>query len=190
MRTTQSFWCIEQHRKTNHYYDDYLPYEFHLRMVNEVYETYKHLLDDEFNYYGEDKLWGPRVERVTLRQACGDAVWGHDLYEDCRLSYNNIKAELGQEAADIIFAVSNEKGKTRQEKANDKYYEGIVATPGAVFVKLCDRIANVQYSKLTKSRMFETYQKENQHFVNKLGWEGKTTHPYSLMFLYLIELFK
>ena len=29
-------WCIEQHRKTNHMYDTYLPYEIHLRMVNEV----------------------------------------------------------------------------------------------------------------------------------------------------------
>jgi hypothetical protein len=26
-------WIIEQHKNTNHFYDLYLPYEFHLRMV-------------------------------------------------------------------------------------------------------------------------------------------------------------
>jgi (p)ppGpp synthase/HD superfamily hydrolase len=85
------------------------------------------------------------------------------------VSYNDVKNQLGQEAADIIYAVSNEKGKTRAERANDKYYEGIRNTPGAVFVKLCDRIANVQYSKMTKSRMFEMYKKENTNFLTKLG---------------------
>jgi hypothetical protein len=29
-------WCIEQHEKTNHFYDTYLPYSFHLRMLNQV----------------------------------------------------------------------------------------------------------------------------------------------------------
>lgn len=29
-------WCIKQHEETNHFYDKYLPYEFHLRMVAKV----------------------------------------------------------------------------------------------------------------------------------------------------------
>ena len=140
-------WCIEQHRKTNHFYDKYLPYEFHLRMVNKVYEDFQHLLDEELNDY------------------CGKAVWGHDLIEDTRVSYNDVKNQLDEEAADIIYAVTNDKGKNRKERAGVKYYEGIRKTPGAVFVKLCDRIANVQYGKMTKSRMFEMYKKENSDFV-------------------------
>jgi (p)ppGpp synthase/HD superfamily hydrolase len=113
-------------------------------------------------------------------------VWGHDLIEDCRVSYNDVKNKLGQEAADIVYAVSNEKGKTRAERANDKYYEGIRNTPGAVFVKLCDRIANVQYSKMTKSRMFEMYKKENDNFITKLGGNDI---PYSEMVEGLKNLF-
>ena len=70
---------------------------------------------------------------------------------------------------DIIYAVTNEKGKNRNERANEKYYEGIRSTPGAVFVKLCDRIANVQYSKMMKSRMFEVYGKEQFEFQRMLG---------------------
>ncbi len=75
------------------------------------------------------------------------------------------------------------------DKENDKYYEGIRNTPGAVFVKLCDRIANVQYSKMTKSRMFEMYKKENDEFIVKLGYDDTNTHPYFEMFSYLVNLF-
>ncbi len=75
---------------------------------------------------------------------------------------------LGKEEADIIYALTNEKGRNRAERGNDKYYEGIRNTPGAIFVKLCDRIANVQYSKMTKSRMFEMYKKENPEFMSKV----------------------
>jgi (p)ppGpp synthase/HD superfamily hydrolase len=105
-----------------------------------------------------------------------------------RVSYNDVKDALGQEVADIVYAVTNEKGKNRKERANDKYYEGIRNTPGAVFVKLCDRIANVQYSKMTGSRMFEMYKKENINFMIKLGRE--VGNPYEEMFQYLINLFE
>jgi (p)ppGpp synthase/HD superfamily hydrolase len=164
-------WCIEQHRKTNHFYDRYLPYEFHLRMVNNVYEDFQHLLDEELNEY------------------CSKAVWGHDLIEDTRVSYNDVKNQLDEGATDIIYAVTNDKGKNRKERAGDKYYEGIRNTPGAVFVKLCDRIANVQYGKMTKSRMFEMYKKENDDFIVQLGWDRKESHPYGEMFRYLNNLF-
>ena len=188
----ESQWCIEQHKNTNHYYDTYLPYEFHLRMVHQVAQDFSHLLDDSKDYYGNhpDKTG----DYVSLRSACLVAVWGHDLIEDCRVSYNDVKNHLGQEAADIIYAVTNEKGKTRTERANDKYYEGIRNTPGAVFVKMCDRIANVQYSKMTKSRMFEMYKKENFHFTKSLGFRSDNAefpgHEYFEMYKYLINLFE
>ena len=40
------------------------------------------------------------------------ACWGHDLIEDTRVSYNDVKGQLGEEAADIIYALTNEKVKT------------------------------------------------------------------------------
>lgn len=142
-------WIIFQHSKTNHFYDTYLPYEFHLRMVVKVCQEFNHL---------EEKIW----HDVEL------ACWGHDLIEDCRVSYNDCKKMLGEDVAEIIYAVTNEKGKTRSERANGKYYKEMAQVPGAVFVKLCDRIANVQYSKMTKSPMFEMYKKENSDFVFSL----------------------
>lgn len=170
-------WCIDQHIKTNHWYDQYLPYEFHLRMVAQAAKDFIHLIPDSND--GETQF----RDNVTM------AAYGHDLIEDTRVSYNDVKEVLGLQAADIIYAVSNEKGKNRKERANDKYYEGIRNTPGAVFVKLCDRIANVQYSKMTKSRMFEMYKKENDEFMVKLGYDDTNTHPYFEMFSYLVNLF-
>jgi (p)ppGpp synthase/HD superfamily hydrolase len=159
-------------------------------MVHQVAIDFKHLLDDTKDYFTGERYRGPNQDQVTLQDACLIATWGHDLIEDCRVSYNDVKNHLGQEAADIIYAVTNEKGKNRSERANDKYYEGIRNTPGAVFVKLCDRIANVQYSKMTKSRMFEMYKKENENFITKLGlYEKYNNHPLLPMFNYLNNLF-
>ena len=190
-----SQWCIEQHASTNHMYDTYLPYEFHLRMVAHIADQWKHLLDDEVDYFTGKKEYdrGDDVT-VTLRTACLRSAWGHDLIEDCRVSYNDAKQILGQEAADIIYAVTNEKGKNRKERANDKYYQGIRETKGAVFVKLCDRIANVQYSKMTGSRMFEMYKKENLDFTKSLGLREDRAeysgHEYYKMYKYLNDLFE
>ena len=182
-------WCIDKHKETNHQYDKFLPYEFHLRMVDTVGQEYKLLLDGSYDYFeGKTESQMRRDDNfISLRTAALRALPGHDLIEDCRVSYNDCKSVLGQAAADIIYAVTNEKGKTRGERANDKYYAGIVATPGAVFVKLCDRIANVQYGILTKSRMTEMYKKENENFVTKLGYTPD--HELAVMFHYLNNLF-
>ena len=179
-----SNWAIEQHRKTNHLYDQYIPYEFHLRMVDKIASQFEHLLDDT-----KDIQSGGLREIISLRMACRRACWSHDTIEDTRISYNDLLSVIGQDASDIVYAVTNEKGKNRAERANDKYYEGIVATPGAVFVKLCDRIANVQYGKMTGSGMYDKYKKENANFVTKLGGDDKN-HELAPMFSYLVNLFK
>lgn len=183
-------WCIECHRSTNHYYDKYLPYEFHLRMADHVGSQFDHLLDDNVDIQtGKTRaeLEHTRIGFVSLRMAVKKAIWGHDLIEDARVSFNDCCKKLGKDAAEIVYAVTNEKGKNREERANDKYYAGIVAVPGAVFVKLCDRIANVQYGKMTGSSMFEKYKKENQNFITKLGYSE--THELFPMFDYLNKLF-
>lgn len=76
------------------------------------------------------------------------------------------------------------KGRTRAERANANYYKGIRNTKGATFVKLCDRIANVQYSKLTKSRQFIMYRQENEHFTKSVN-----AQKYPEMLNYLNNLF-
>jgi (p)ppGpp synthase/HD superfamily hydrolase len=148
-------------------------------MVVQAAKDFIHLLKDLDTDVDDINL---TTEEIML------SAWAHDLCEDCRISYNDVKNQLGENVAEIVYSLTNDKGKNRKERAGTKYYEGIRNTPGAVFVKLCDRIANVQYSKMTKSRMFEMYKKENIDFMVSLG--RQVGNPYEEMFQYLINLFE
>ena len=56
-------------------------------------------------------------------------------------------------------------------------------TEFAVFVKLCDRIANIQYSYSQRSRMSDMYKKETPDFIKSLYDE-----KYKQLFHYLENL--
>jgi (p)ppGpp synthase/HD superfamily hydrolase len=141
--------AIKAHNDVNHKYNGYL-YSFHLEMVVRNVEEFLHLI--------------PAEDRETV--LC--AAWLHDTIEDCRLTYNDIRRESNPLVADLVYALTNEKGRNRKERANDKYYEGLRNTPYGVFVKLCDRLANAEYSKHTNSRMFSVYQQEHNSFIAQL----------------------
>ena len=101
------------------------------------------------------------------------------------MTYNDIKKLIGEFSTEIVHAVTNEKGKTREERANKTYYLNIRKVPMASFVKMCDRIANVRYSKLIGSRMYEKYKRENEHFM-----VGVDADQFPKMKQCLIDLFK
>lgn len=142
-------YASEKHRAANHMYDQY-PYEFHLQMVVNAAEQFLHLIPEE--------------AQQNVLAGC----WVHDVIEDARETYNDVKKALNEDIAELAFALTNDKGRTRQERAGKKYYEGIRNTPYATFIKLCDRIANVTHSKNTGSRMLTVYRKENTVFIEKL----------------------
>ena len=99
----------------------------------------------------------------------------HDSIEDARLTYNDVmkiamnymEADKAYLATEIVYALTNEKGRNRHERANDKYYEGIRATKYAPLVKAADRLANYTYSKSTHSKMEKCYKEEMDDFVKK-----------------------
>lgn len=142
-------YAIEAHQNTNHLYDD-KPYSVHLALV--VTYALKYI----------DKV--PEHYRENIINAC----WLHDTIEDTRNTYNDILKISNETVANIVYALTNEKGKNRKERANEKYYQGIILEPFAKFVKLCDRLANVKYSVDTNSRMKEVYRKENKRFIKSL----------------------
>ena len=80
-------WCIDQHENTNHKYDDYLNYEFHLRMVAQAAKDFINLIPDSND--GEN----------SFRDSVAMAAYGHDLIEDTRVSYNDVKEVLGLQAS-------------------------------------------------------------------------------------------
>ena len=101
----------------------------------------------------------------------------HDSIEDARLTYNDVKRtanewmnnEQAHTAAEIVYALTNDKGRNRAERAGERYYQGIRETPYAPFVKLADRLANITYScqssEKANQHMREVYLQELPHFL-------------------------
>ncbi|MBQ2857785.1 MAG: hypothetical protein IJE78_11825 [Bacteroidaceae bacterium] len=155
------------HASVNHAYDRIRPYGFHLDMV--VNWVRKYIL--EVCVREEDVL------------PIFFAAFYHDSIEDARLTYNDVWKTAGQLmdkeqaflATEIVYALTNEKGRNRAERANEKYYAGIRAVPYAPFVKLADRLANTSYafSKGTADslRMSKVYREELPGFLAALKVE-------------------
>ena len=84
---------------------------------------------------------------------------------------NLIKA-TNEKVGNIAYALTNEKGRTRAERANAKYYRGIRKEEYADLDKICDRLANVKHSyenykidPLKAGSMFDKYHAENPKFI-------------------------
>lgn len=149
------------HQSVNQTYADTLPYGFHLDMVVESVRNYGHLVCVR--------------EEDVLPLFFG--AYYHDSIEDARLTYNDVMREARHQmsieqaliATEIVYALTNDKGRTRAERAGEKYYKGIRETPYAPFVKLCDRLANITYSCTGEgpkgTRMKEVYKSEMPHFL-------------------------
>jgi len=157
-------YAIYCHNSTAHEYDG-KPYDTHLKMVFNTANKFIHLI--------------PKDAQETVLASC----WVHDIIEDCRETYNDVKAQTNEAVAELAYALTNEKGRTRNERANDKYYEGIKQIPFATFIKVCDRIANYEYSKQQDSKMVKVYQNEMEGFIYKL-YDAK----YDELFSYLATL--
>lgn len=153
MNTKIIAFAIDAHNKVNHHYDNY-PYSLHLSMVAMYATKFIDCVPDQIQ---EDVL---------------SACWLHDTIEDCRLTYNDILKISNSNVANLVYAVTNEKGKNRSQRANENYYEGIRNTPFAKFVKLCDRLANIKYSDDTDSSMYHKYAQEHEHFLKSLFPDG------------------
>lgn len=126
------------HDHVNQTYDKTHPYGFHLDMVAD--SVFKH----------GDVVCATEDDVLPLFFG----AYYHDSIEDARLTYNDVMKiarnwmndDQALMAAEIVFALTNDKGRTRKERAGEKYYEGICTTPYAPFVKLADRLANITYS--------------------------------------------
>lgn len=138
------------HAKINQMYGD-KPYSYHLDMVAANGRKYAHLL--------------PKYEDAEI---CIAGCFVHDVIEDALQTYNDVKAACGEDVADIAYALTNEKGKTRKQRANEKLYKGIREDIRYVYVKLCDRMANLEHSKMTNAKMFVMYKNEHDAFIEKI----------------------
>lgn len=151
------------HSDVNQKYDD-KPYGFHLDMVVENIRKYGGLVC--------------KNEEYVLPILFGG--YFHDSIEDARLTYNDVMKiaktfmtdSQAFDATEIVYALTDEKGRNRKERANEKYYEGIRNTPYASFVKLADRLANISYSFSHKNesnlQMQKVYREELPNFIESI----------------------
>lgn len=124
--------------------------------------------------------FGIQDERVLA------AGWLHDTVEDTEITLVEIKKEFGEDVADMVDAVTDGPGTTREEK-KERVYRLIPITRGALEVKLADRIANVEMSKgeFGKARKFTRYAIEHENCFKKL--RGQSAEE---MWKYLDSLFE
>jgi len=137
--------AINCHTAINQMYHD-KSYSFHLGMVVEIAERFIHLI--------------PKKDREDVIAGC----WVHDVIEDTGKTYNDVKKATNETVAEYAYALTNEKGRTRKERANAKYYFGISAYKHATFIKLCDRYANMKFSKDSGHSMYNKYVEEMRDF--------------------------
>jgi len=136
----------------NQKYGKIHPYSFHLECV-----------------YNQAGLWKnkyiPMDQEIYNAVMCG--LWGHDLIEDARITFNDIKELTDELTAQIIFGCTESTGRNRAERHDDAFFARLISNKYSVFVKLCDIMANVKYSMLTNSSMYSKYKKEWSHFKQK-----------------------
>ena len=160
------------HESVNQHYDKKHPYGFHLDMVADSVFKYGHLVCQQ------------EADVLPLFFA----AYYHDSIEDARMTYNDVtKAarlfmndDQAYMAAEMVYALTNDKGRTRAERAGERYYQGIRETPYAPFLKLADRLANITYSFThsndSNHHMKDVYREELPHFLEAINAHSDDPH--------------
>lgn len=108
------------------------------------------------------------------------AAWLHDAVEDTSLTIEAVKEEFGDDVASLVYAVTTEPGKNRKER-NAKTYPKIAAQQEAIYLKLADRIANIQASIESSPQKLKMYQKEFPDFKEALQQPGIADEMWCLL---------
>lgn len=92
----------------------------------------------------------------------------HDVVEDVNVSITTIYDLFGPKVAELVGALTDEPGENRKAR-KALTYPKIKGTPGAVKLKLADRIANIENGiRLSDKRFFLMYKKEHTEFEKAL----------------------
>ena len=157
------FFAISAHNSVYQYYGNCL-YSEHLCDTVDNVKEYAHLYPD-----------------INLELAIC-IMWCHDIIEDARVTYNDVLNVLGKEVADGAFALTNNTGKSRKERADPAYYAKILKEGITVqFCKICDRIANMKNGKKLKHKMFDGYKKELDGFQKQVDPANYFTELFTII---------
>ena len=163
------------HDNVNQKYGPY-SYTFHLEMVKNI------AMENAYEYI---------IGNYTNKDECAKLLLAsieHDLIEDttCRYSdvYNlniNILSsylnedknsyyviKFSKEITEAVYALTDEKGRNRTERHNEKYWNEILENGLALYIKLCDIYANMLSSKyiIYNHKLYEMYNEEIHRIYN------------------------
>lgn len=166
----------------NQKYDHYLPYSFHLKAVDAAILFFKDCLPEL-----EDPDVFLNDSSLTIARIVGA---GHDVIEDARLTYNDIVKRHGVMIADGIFACTESTGRNRKERKDKAYYDRLFSSKIGVFVKLCDIIANTNYSILTFNKsMLKDKRTDFATFIHEADERLFNLLPYEPILKHLDHLY-
>lgn len=157
----------------NQKYADIFPYSAHLGFVEAQGEKFMYLIEDDYVINEQNFKSHPVHNHDIIRMG----LIAHDTIEDARMTYNDVLSVVNDNVgnykaavvvAGIVYCVTDEKGKNRKERKNIKYYDELKKNKLALFVKLSDLAANMLFSKLTGSTMYNKYKKEWPKFKETL----------------------
>jgi len=138
LRIRKAFLLAAKYHKHQLYGDD--PYLVHLYDVVEVLHEYR---------YTDSKYLA--------------AAWTHDALEDTTLGYYTIKTEIGEDVAEMVFAVTDELGRSRKERKK-KTLPKLDGLRDAQVVKLADWIANLRNAHTERPDLLQMYRKDFKDF--------------------------
>lgn len=125
------------------------------------------LYGDKPYIYHLDSVYNVALEHIDLFPEDSETIlcacFLHDTVEDTPLGLDEIREHFGESVAEIVSLVTTEQGVPRSERFNDQFYKELKANKLAVFVKVCDRIANVREGGKVRK-----YLRENEKFVDEL----------------------
>ena len=117
----------------------------------------------------------------------------HDVIEDTQTNYNDIEAAFNKEVAEIVYCVTDELGRNREER-KEKTYPKIRNNHNAILVKLADRIANVENAIASSNTVkLDLYKKEINRFmhalyIDRVTYVDESSTEYKMWF-HLAKLF-
>ena len=123
---------------SNQTYDEIFPYDKHLDDVVDILKR--------FGYSGKYIVAG----------------YLHDILEDTGISYNKIHKRFGFVVAEMVYCVTDELGRSRDEKKK-KTLPKTATNSDAIILKLADRIANIEHGG-----KIDMYAKEYEEFRSAL----------------------
>lgn len=122
-------------------YGDY-PYVYHLDQVARIVDVYVDEYISALASSMPDRVL-TSADKRTIINTLRVVAYLHDVLEDTKTDYSTIEHIFGEGVADTVVNLTDEPGENRRLRKLNTWHK-IRRTNASVYIKLCDRLANVQ----------------------------------------------